>query len=77
MVKCKSKNLHQKDMCLKEIGIRAKFDQFIDEVGVFIYHLKRNTIFNLIMNKIPNHMSSRNCEENDYGLNLNLLIISH
>jgi hypothetical protein len=80
-VRCGSRNRHQKDMCLKEIRLRAQ------NLLIFL-----GSVVNMIEgscmtitdheslhfdNELDIHMSSENYEANDYGHNLDLLIISH
>ena len=80
VVKCASKNRHQKGMCLKVIKLNAQYlltnlGSILNIIGVY-NHLMSTRIFTLIMSK-EILRSSENHEENGYRHNLDLLIILH
>ena len=58
MVRCETKNVNQKDMCSKEIGLRAQdmltiLGSILNMIEADPYdHLMRRRIFTLIMNKM-------------------------
>ena len=81
MIRRDSKNKHQKNMCSKEIGLRAQnivtvLSLIVNTTEKNLYnHLISTRRFTLIMNKNI-HMSSKIYEQNDYDLdNLDLLIV--
>ena len=81
MVRCSSKNGYHKDMCLKEIGVRTQntiiiLGSIMNIVENLYDHLMSMGVFTLIMNRALK-WCSQNDQESDYGLALDLLIMSH
>ena len=82
MVRCGSKNRHQKDKCLEEIRLCVQntltiIGSIIDIVRGHLYdHLMSTRISTLIENKVY-HINSKYYEENGYRHDLDLLVILH
>jgi hypothetical protein len=81
LIRCGCKNGHQKDMCLKEIGLQDQnmltiLGSIANMIGGDVYdHLMSAGIFTLIISKI--FLNSEDFEANGYGQDLFLLIMSH
>ena len=81
VIKFRSRNWHQKDMCLEEFKLHAQnilevLGSLLNTIGVFLWLLNEHENLHCA-NEWDALRSFKNHEANDYGHNLDSLIILH